>query len=71
VKISDIDGVNIAEILQNYHHPLFEMAYQMIEEKNFETDGNTHKHFATANGDNGGRVRRTDSSMYEIFEEVR
>ena len=71
MKISEVNGTPISEILNNYLHPLFEEAFQMIEEKNFEKNRNTNQLTATTDGDNGGRVRRTDSSMYEIFEEVR
>ena len=71
MKIQDIDGVKISEILQNYNHPMFERAFQMIEEKNFETDGNTNQHSTTTDGDNRRRVRRTNPSMHEVFEALR
>jgi len=71
MKIQDIDGVKISEILQNYNHPMFERAFQMIEEKNFETDGNTNQHSTTTDGNNRRRVRRTDPSMHEVFEALR
>ena len=71
MKIQDIDGVKISEILQNYNHPMFERAFQMIEEKNFETVGNTNQHTSTTNGDNCRGVRRTDPSMHEVFEALR
>jgi len=37
LKISELD-TSIAEILQNYNHPLFERAFQMIEDEQFVED---------------------------------
>jgi hypothetical protein len=37
LKISELDS-SIAEILQNYNHPLFERAFQMIEDEQFTED---------------------------------
>ena len=71
MKIQDIDGVKISEILQNYNHPMFERAFQMIEEENFETDGNTNQHSTTTDGDNSRGVRRANPSMHEVFEALR
>lgn len=45
MKISELDS-SIAEILQNYNHPLFERAFQMIEDEQFtedEEDGQQHR----------------------------
>jgi hypothetical protein len=39
LKISELDS-SIAEILQNYNHPLFERAFQMIEDEQFTEDKN-------------------------------
>lgn len=71
MKIQDIDGIEISDILQNYNHPMFERAFQMIEEENFEADRNTNQHTSTTDGDNRRGVRRTDSSMHEVFEALR
>ena len=37
LKISELD-TSIAEILQNYNHPLFERAFQMIADEQFVED---------------------------------
>lgn len=71
MKVQDIDGVKISEILQNYNHPMFERAFQMIEEKNFETNGNTNQQLATTNGNYSRRVRRANTGMHEIYEALR
>lgn len=34
MKISELDS-SIADILQNYNHPLFEQAFQMIDDNEF------------------------------------
>jgi len=68
MKIIEIDEQNIAEILNNYNHPQFEMAFQMIEEKNFETDGNTNQQPTTTHGNHSGRMRRANPSMHEILK---
>ena len=34
MKISELDN-SIADILQNYNHPLFERAFQMIDDNEF------------------------------------
>lgn len=64
MKTKDI-GSELAEILNNYNHPLFEMAFQLIDDKEFHDGKESNQHIATTDGDNSRRVCGTVSSMYE------
>lgn len=69
MKIKEIDE-RFVEILQDYEHPHWHTAYQMIEEENFETDGNTNKQSTATDGDNSRGVWRAYASLHEILKAV-
>lgn len=63
MKINDIDDFNwdtyfedrqgsLAEILNNYDHPLFDVAFQMLEDKEFYIDKQSNKRPTTVDGGN-------------------
>jgi hypothetical protein len=59
----------MAEVLNNYHHPLFEVAFQMIDDKEFYI-AEPNKYTTTTNGNNRRGVRRADTSVYENHQEA-
>lgn len=62
-------GASLAEVLNNYHHPLFEVAFQMIDDKEFYI-AKPNKYTTTTNGNNGRRMQRTNTSLHEDSSEV-
>ena len=69
LKISEL-GAPIAEVLNNYNHPLFEVAFQMIDDKEFYNGRKKTKFSSAVNGNNCRRVRRTNASVHEGYQET-
>jgi len=63
-------GTDLAEILNNYNHPLFDKAFQMIDDKEFYDGKFTNKHTTAIDGDNSRGVPTTYSIVYEGYQKT-
>lgn len=62
LKISKL-GAPIAEVLNNYNHPLFEVAFQMIDDKEFYNGRKSTKHTTTTDDNYSRRMWRTGPTV--------